>query len=168
MLGVLIRKVTLKGNVVDQYKIKQIAPNNYSVLDTTSYYCTEVYRDTAGKIRVRAIPRASLVCKGKKLWLTCPNPADYAEHIMYLFKNDYIVVKKKNKILFEGFYLSSYAIKASRLCGFYPNTPPSHENRTPFTLSHDATIQKYDINILGKKGGEISCGEPLSLLPEKK
>ncbi|OUP26129.1 type II CRISPR RNA-guided endonuclease Cas9 [Faecalibacterium sp. An192] len=162
--GQLIRKVTLKGSVVDQYKIKQIAPNNYSVLDTTSYYCTEVYRDPAGKTRVRAIARASLVCKGKKLWLTCPNPADYAEHIMYLFKNDYIRVETPNGLQFEGFYQSPAGIKQAKFNGIKNNDAKS----CPFHISGGAVVKKYDISILGRKGGEIPCGEPLSLLLEKK
>lgn len=162
--GRLIRKVTLKGNVVDQYKIKQISANNYSVLNTTSYYCTEVYRDTAGKTKVRAIARADLVCKDKKLCLTCPNPADYAEHIMYLFKNDYIRVETTKGVLFEGFYQSPAGIKQAKFNGIETNAAKSR----PFIISGIAIVTKYDISILGKKGGEIPCGAPLSLLPAKK
>lgn len=162
--GRLIRKVTMKGNVVDQYRVKQIAPNNYSVLNTTSYYCTEVYRDTAGKTKVRAIARADLVRRDKKLWLTCPAPADYAEHIMYLFKNDYIQVQTHNGVLFEGFYQSPAGIKQAKFNGIEKNASGSR----PFRISGTATVTKYDISILGKKGGEIPCGAPLSLLPERK
>ena len=162
--GRLIRKVTLKGKQLSQYKIKQIAENNYSVLDTTKYYCTEVYRDTAGKTKVRAIARADLVRRDKKLWLTCPYPADYAEHIMYLFKNDYIRVETPNGLQFEGFYQSLAGIKQAKFSGMEKNASKSRQ----FSISGIATVTKYDISILGKKGGEIPCGEPLSLLPEKK
>lgn len=162
--GRLIRKVTLKGKQLSQYKIKQIAENNYSVLDTTKYYCTEVYRDTAGKTKVRAIARADLVRRDKKLWLTCPYPADYAKHIMYLFKNDYIRVETPNGLQFEGFYQSLAGIKQAKFSGMEKNASKSRQ----FSISGIATVTKYDISILGKKGGEIPCGEPLSLLPEKK
>lgn len=162
--GRLIRKVTLKGNVLDTIKTKQIGPGNRSVLKTTKYYCVELYADQNGDTKVRAIARTDVVRRNKKLWLVCPYPAGYAKHIMYLFKNDYITVETKNGLLFEGFYQSPSGIKQAKFNGIEKNSAKSRQ----FRISGSAEVRKYDISILGRKGGEISCGGPLSLLPEKK
>ena len=108
--------------------------------------------------------RAAVALAERGRWLTCPNPADYAEHIMYLFKNDYIRVETPNGLQFEGFYQSPAGIKQAKFNGIKNNDAKS----CPFHISGGAVVKKYDISILGRKGGEISCGEPLSLLPEKK
>ena len=78
------------------------------------YYCVEVYRDTKGQTKVRGIRRIDVTHKDKKLWLTCPYPAEYAEHVMYLFKNDYITVETKNGLLFEGYYQSPAGLKQNK------------------------------------------------------
>lgn len=162
--GRLIRKVTLQGNVLDTVKIKQISPANQSVLKTANYYCVEVYTNTEGQTKVWGIARTDLVKRDKKLWLACPLPADYAAHQMYLFKNDYITVETRNGLIFEGFYQSPSGLKQAKFNGI----PGNSTKRVQFVVSGIAKVKKFDISILGKKGGEIRCGEPLSLLPEKK
>ena len=161
--GRLVHKVTLKGGALDNFYIKQIGAHNRSVLETSEYYCVEVYRDTKGQTKVRGIRRIDVTHKDKKLWLTCPYPAEYAEHVMYLFKNDYITVETKNGLMFEGYYQSSSGIKQNKFNGKKKNGVQTVQ----FRISGTAIVKKYDVDILGRKGGEIRCGAPLSLLPEK-
>lgn len=162
--GRLIRKVTLQGNVLDTARSKQIGPNNHSILDATKYYCVEVYRNKQGETKVRGIARIDVVRRDKKLWLACPQPEDYAEHILYLFKNDYITVESKNGLQFEGYYQSPAGLKQCKFTGICKNAVAG----TPFHISSTAQVKKYAVDILGRKGGEIGCGEPLSLLQGKK
>lgn len=162
--GRLIRKVTLKGQALDTARIKQIGPNNQSALDARKYFCVEVYRNQKGETLVRGIPRMDVVRKDKKLWLAGPLPQDYAEHVLYLFKNDYITVTSKNGLQFEGYYQSPAGLKQSKFTGIRNNDAKG----SAFVITKTASVKKYDVDILGRKGGEIACGEPYSLLPAKK
>ena len=51
-------------------------------------------------------------------------------------------------------------------CYSLKNTPTM--KKKAFGISGKDTVRKYDINILGKLGGEIKCSEPWSLISEKK
>ena len=42
------------------------------------------------------------------------------------------------------------------------------QRQKPMTISREDKVKKYSIDLLGKKGGEISCGEPLLSIREKK
>lgn len=163
--GKLIRKVTLQNTApLDTVKVKEIAPGNQSVLKTANYYCVEVYKNTQGETKVRGISRTDLVRKDKKLYLTCPYPQDYAQHEMYLFKNDYITVETKNGLMFEGYYQSPSGIKQAKFNGISANAA----SISAFRITSTAVVKKYDVSILGRKGGQISCGEPLLFLAGKK
>ena len=83
---------------------------------------------------------------------------------MYLFKNDYIQITNNGKIKFEGFYASVKSINQSSFYLKEINSPKA----MPKTIAKKDIIKKYNVDILGKKGGEIKCGEPLlSIMPKK-
>lgn len=164
--GRAIRKVTLVGDEWAEPHIKQIGESNYSALDTRSYHCVEVYRDLSGKTCVRGIMAADVLRQDKKLGLRVPTPAGYAEHLMYLFKNDYITVanSRSGRVLFAGFYKSPSGIKQAKFWG----VPQNAAGSVPFIISGVASVKKYEVSILGEKGGEVKCGAPLLLQREKK
>lgn len=164
--GRLIRKVTLivKPLDWDVRKKKDIAPTNYSVLETNKYYCIEVYRTTTGETKLRGICRSDILCQNKKMYLAKPLPQDYQEHLTYLFKNDYITVgTEKGEMKFEGFYQSAGGVTQGILRGIRKNESEAMKFRFP----KKAIVKKYAVDILGRKGGEIKCGE-LLLLPAEK
>ena len=147
----------------DMYK-KEIGEDNYSYIKNNKYFCIEIYEDTDGNTKMRAIRRTDTVKKNKKLYLKTPLPTDYAKHIMYLKKNDYITVHdKKGKLKFEGFYQSVKNIKEKRIYIKVNNIPCNSTNKT---IAVNDKLKKYDISLLGKRGGEIKCGEPLSSIRE--
>ena len=165
--GRLVHKVTLIGKPLNSYYIKQIDAHNRSVLETSKYYCTEIYRTKKGEITMRAIRRIDIVCKNKKLWLACPYPEDYVEHMMYLFKNDYIRIIEVDGTEHEGYYQSVADTASCRINVLHANEIEARAPRVTISKRRTKVICKYDIDILGRKGGEIRCGAPLSLLPEK-
>lgn len=68
-----------------------------------AYYCTEVYRKKDGTLGLRGIRYSMLKRDNGKIILNEQPPENYAVHIMYLFKNDYLrIYDKNNKIKFEG------------------------------------------------------------------
>lgn len=138
---------------------------NETVIPDNKYYCVEVYKDEEGFTRVRGIRRSNVVKKDGKLYLNCQNPEGYKEHIMYLFKNDYIEIRDdKGNIKIEGYYQS---IKAITRCQFYiiKNNSAMADIKT---ISAKDTVTKYNVDILGRKGGEIKCGgHSLSILPKE-
>ena len=84
---------------------------------------------------------------------------------MYLFKNDYIEIRDgKGKLKIEGYYQSIAAITRS---SFYIVENNSSTSSTKAIASKD-TVKKYNIDILGRRGGEIKCGgRSLSILPKE-
>lgn len=175
-----ITKDTLmkKNKADDNCYVKNIGESNISFMDDSCYYCVEVYTTKSGTTSLLGIKRTDIVKKDKKLYLKpyYKYPEDYAEHIMYLFKGDYIEISQKNaktnteKVKRRGFYLSINNINQNSIVITKDNTRRklSNTNRVETcSISQKDIIKKYDIDILGKKGGEIKeCGEPLSLLPE--
>ena len=144
--------------------IKTISENNYSVLPSNKYYCIEVYKNNKDETSTRAIKMIDVIKRNGKLYLRCDNPEDYKKHVMYLFKNDYIQVINKGKIKFEGFYASVKNINKSSFYLKEINSPKA----MPKTIAKKDIIKKYNVDILGKKGGEIKCGEPLlSIMPKR-
>ena len=153
--------------------VNNIGENNVSYINNSCYYCTEVYKTTKGKTSITGIKYTDIVNKDKKLYLKpCYRyPEDYAEHTMYLFKGDYIEIFQKNvkdsssKVKRRGFYLSVYNINEKRICMTKNNSRRNSEN---CNIAQKDNIEKYYIDILGKKRGVIKkkCGEPLSLLRE--
>jgi len=163
--------LSVKNAKEGSYK-KQISENNFSLLDNSCYYCVEVYKTQKGETGLSFIKMTDIVKKHKKLYLR-PDytyPQDYAEHVMYLFYGDYIeIIKKKDTR--NGYYFSVKNANCNRLYITRGNTSKTINNPKEAevcTIGKKDIIKKYEIDILGKKSGEIKkCGEPLSLLPEK-
>ena len=86
-------------------------------------------------------------------------PEDYAQHLLYLRKYDYIEFNdKKDNLKFSGTFISSYNVNQRQICITYGSSQP----KKPISISKtDQNFRKRAIDILGKIGGEISCGEPL-------
>jgi CRISPR-associated endonuclease Csn1 len=127
-----------------------------------------VYQNKKGETAIWGIKHTDLTNKDKKLCLKEKSlPENYGEHVMYLFKNDYIKVfsKKKDEMKFLGFYKSVENVNQNKLKVALPTKP---KRKTPLTVSKSDVFKKYDIDILGNKGGEIKCSAPLSLIPAKK
>ena len=148
--------------------VKTISENNYSVLTTNKYYCTEIYKNEKDETCMRGIRRIDIIKKCGKLYLKCKNPDGYKQHIMYLFNGDYIELFNGKGILkFSGFFKWSTVTvnKQQIIHGIYKNNP--YISNKTYTLSYNGYIKKYNVDILGKRGGEIKCGEPLSLIMPK-
>ena len=117
---------------------------------------------------MRGITYGELVRAGGKLWLSAQSvlPDGYARHHMYLHKWDYIHVYNRNGMLkFKGYYVSAYNINQGSLYYALENTATMP--RKALSISRKDTIIKYDIDILGKKGGELECGAPLLSITER-
>ena len=156
---------TFGGKILD----KTIADGGHTLLNAQNYYCIELYEDTSGKLNMRGITYADLVKSGGKLWLAerCVTPEGYAHHKMYLFKWDYVEVTDKNhRQKFKGYVVGAFNVNQKQLYYAYDNTPT--RARKALTISKGDSVRKYTIDLLGKKGGEIRCGEPLLSITEKK
>ena len=166
--GQPIYKVSVIETAVSNYYKKTIDDNNYGYLGGLKYYCIEVYKDVDGKTKTYGIRYVDMIKKNKKLYQKQESlPADYSEHMTYLFPNDYIkVYNGKNELKFEGFYKSVFNINQSKFYYSLKNTPTI--KKKAFGISGKDTVKKYNINLLGKLGGEIKCSEPWSLILEKK
>ncbi len=165
--GQPVYKVTLNTGKYSNYYRKDVAEGNYTNLGMLKYYCVEVYKDTDGYTKTCGVRFVDLVKRGKKLLRKRESiPADYAEHVAYLFPNDYLrVLDKKGKVKFEGYYKAVYSIQQSLFYYANDNTPTLAKKA--FTISRNDEVEKYDINILGRKGGRIKCSEPWSLTSAK-
>jgi len=51
---------------------------------------------------------------------------------------------------------------------FYGKRNNESEAIDNLSIASTDIVRKYEIDILGRKGGEIKCSEPLSLIREKK
>ena len=165
--GQPVRMVSVREkNPVTNYYRKQISENNYSYLGGVKYWCVEVYKTAQGTTNTRGIRFVDIVKENGKLYIKAESyPADYKEHVIYLFQNDYLVVlNNKNEIKFEGRFKAVYNINENRFSGKCQNDAEDCD----FRISSKDTVRKYDISILGRKGGEIRCSEPLSSTTEKK
>ena len=169
--GQVIHRVTLmdKDKYGGKLLNKVIDNSNHTVMNAQNYYCIELYQDTSGKLNMRGITYADLVKSGGKLYLSerCVMPDDYVEHIMYLYKWDYIeVTAKDGNRKFHGYAVGSFNVNQRLLCYAFDNT--QRLPKKALTISKEDKVKKYSIDLLGKKGGEISCGEPLLSIREKK
>lgn len=166
--GQPVYKVSLfEGKPYSNYYKKTIDKDNYTMLGMLKYYCIEIYKDTNGKTRTRGIRYVDIVKKDKKLYLKAECvPENYSEHVMYMFKNAYIEVYKKNgQLKFKGVFCSVKTIDRSMFYGKRNNESEAIDN---LSIASTDIVRKYEIDILGRKGGEIKCSEPLSLIREKK
>lgn len=163
--GAPVRRVTLRADAKRTLR-KQISENNYSLLTDTSYYCVEVYRDEEGKTRTAGIAFSDIVIQDGRVRLkpAYVRPEGYKEHCLYLFTNDYIRVTKKTKqgeeIKFEGYYRSVASINASKFYSINYNNPL--QKNITFYITPKDTVEKFDIDPIGRIGGKIRCGEQLS------
>ena len=125
-------------------------------MSANKYYCIEIYKDKQNKTALRGIRYVDLVKKNKKLYLATPLPENYKEHVMYLFANDYVrIFDGNNKLKFEGYYRSVKALTRSQLY-FRSNNNVFDE---VVSITRKAMVKKYNVDILGKQGGEVKCSE---------
>lgn len=175
--GRTVFKISVReSRTISNFQRKEIGEGNHYVLGKLNYYCLEVYEDMEGKTKLRGIRYVDVVRRDKKLYVKAETlPADYARHRMYLFKNDYIEIIKKNGDIQSGFYQSVFNINQNRIY-VKPAKPvrpdkPSKPIKSPETISvgigGDDWVKKYSISLLGQKGGEIQCSEPYSLIGAK-
>ena len=164
-----------QGQITDDNPVKQTQRKdtsiakldtlgNENVLSANKYYCIEIYKEKQNKTALRGIRYVDLVKKNKKLYLATPLPENYKEHVMYLFANDYVrIFDGNNKLKFEGYYRSTKNVKEKRLY-FRKSNANSDLDKT---IAQKDSIKKYNVDILGKLGGEVKCSVPFMLLPEK-
>ncbi|KAF5087255.1 CRISPR-associated endonuclease Cas9 [anaerobic digester metagenome] len=166
--GQIVNRVSVIQGAISNYYKKEISGQNYSILGGMKYYCIEVYQNKKDETAIWGIKYTDLVNKDKKLWVKeTALPEDYRKHVMYLFKNDYIeVFNKKGEQKFSGFYKSIFNINQNLL--YYALATKPLQKRKALSISKKDSLKKYDIDILGNKGGEIKCSAPLSLIPAKK
>jgi CRISPR-associated endonuclease Csn1 len=165
--GTTIYKVTVKDKKVEEPYYKIISENNKTALAANKYYCIEIYKDIMGSTKIRGIRRVDIKVRNKKMFLCVDNPNDYVTHVMYLFKNDYIVVFNNRKnVKRKGFYRSVNNINQNSIYISLDNK--TFNGRTDsVTIAKGDSVEKYYVDLLGNIGGEIKCGEPLLLLKEK-
>ena len=151
-----------KSEAKDGGLVKHIGENNDSFYNDSKYYCTEIYRDKDGKTMMRGIRMSEIKQMGNKLVITRPMPQDYDEHIMYLFKGDYIRLLKGDSVEFEGYYTAIYDAKARRIYA----KGSLGEELASIGIKKKSTVVKIPITILGERGSAAKCGKPLLLNPE--
>ena len=136
---------------------------NESVLSANKYYCLEIYKDDKNITQVRAIRYVDLVKRNKKLWLRYAYPEDYKSHVMYLFANDYIRIFNSEGVLkFEGYYQSVKNIFRNYI---YAKTNNSN-SAIVISIAKKDTVKKFDVDVLGKTGGEVKCSVSFMSLKE--
>ena len=162
--GQPVYKVSLNDGAYSTYYKKEIDNGNYSMLGVPAYYAIEVYKDKQGRTKTFGLRYVDIVKRNKKLFIKHDVlPEDYAVHICYLQANDYIVITDhNNNTKFSGLYLSVKTIGRSQFYGRCCNKA----EKTIFSIATKDTVDKYSVDILGRKGGKIRCSAPLSLIQE--
>ena len=161
-----------KDAISGKNSVKTIGENNSTVLNDSRFYCVDVYRTCNDETNLNFIKYTDLLKRNNHLYLRSDYryPDDYAMHEMYLFYGDYIEITKKNKICC-GYYFSLKSSSRNELYMSKGNTRRKLNNMKEnevCSITKKDTVKKFEIDILGKKLGEVKkCGEPLSLLPEK-
>ena len=168
--------MTVKDKAPFRWLTKTISESNYSFMDDRNYYCIELYKDSKGNNNLQGIAMSDIVHKNGKLWLK-PDyryPDDYCTHVMYIFPGDYLRIKSISKksgeqLKFEGYYKSVKTINRNQIYLIINNKP---DYIVDSITKKDICI-KLTVDLIGRINGEkdgkgISCGEPLSLLKEKR
>lgn len=166
------RFIKKKDAISGKNSVKTIGENNSTVLNDSRFYCVDVYRTCNDETNLNFIKYTDLLKRNNHLYLRSDYryPDDYAMHEMYLFRGDYIEITKKN-IIRCGYYFSLKDSSKNELYISKGNTRRKLNNmkeKEVCSITKKDTVKKFEIDILGKKLGEVKkCGEPLSLLPEK-
>lgn len=154
--GQPVRKVSIKGMPVSNYYKKRINETNYSILGVPKYYCVEVYTNDKGQTKIRGLRFVDMISYEGKLYLKeGVRPADYARHVMYIFKGEYIEVAKNGKIVYEGTYQNVYNINMGTLRIKVKNINTLRQ----ISLGNNAKVFKYAISLHGCKSGMVKEGE---------
>lgn len=159
--GRRVRGVTLREKA-EKTVHKVTSEKNYTDLPNAHYYCLEFYNKKDGMLGMRGINYTDLVKKGGRLQFSEKHryPEDYASHLMYVHKNEYLEVLDRNGRRKEksGFFVSIANIKQKNIRTIQYNTPNNPQK--PLSLTEKDRIKKYYFDILGYRGGEIKeCGE---------
>lgn len=162
--GQPVYRVSLVEGKVSSYYKKEIGEGNYSILGMPKYYCIEIYKNNKNQTKTYGIRYVDIIKKDKKLFIKQETlPKDYKDHICYLLKNDYVeIYDGKGEIKFSGYYNSVKTIGRNL---FYCK-PINLTEDQQVSITQNDLIKKYSIDILGRKGGEIKCSAPLSLIQE--
>lgn len=166
------RFIKKKDAISGKNSVKTIGENNSTVLNDSRFYCVDVYRTCNDETNLNFIKYTDLLKRNNHLYLRSDYryPDDYAMHEMYLFRGDYIEITKKN-IIRCGYYFSLKDSSKNELYISKGNTRRKLNNmkeKEVCSITKKDTVQKFEIDILGKKLGEVKkYGKPLSLLPEK-
>lgn len=141
---------------------------NFTIYDARKYYCIEVFKDDKGKQQIRGIRYVDVYVDKKtgKMILLKPLPVGY-EHLIYLFKNEYIRVTKKGKTINNGF-------------GAYRAVENINSNKVKMRVFSNCNMQgrdvcislinpiiKLEVSILGHIIGEVKCGDQSLFITEK-
>ena len=159
--GRIIRKVTLRNPQPKGVLVKESADSNKTVLNNESYVCLEIYRNNKGEVGLRGIPYSAVYRSKKGVEIRDTKPDDYDEHLLYLRKYDYFEFDDKNgNLKFSGTFINSYNVNQRQIR--VAHGAKLSQQKKPITISKtDQNFRKRSIDILGKFGGEIQCGEPL-------
>ena len=175
--GQPVYKVTLRDNspITNYYQVGEPSEGR-GILGGVKYYCLEIYEDEQGNTGVRGLRYVDFVKKGGKLCIKADvrKPEGYAKHVTYLFRNEYIELadKKSGKTItkrgtgeeYKGFYQAVENINKNQISIKVQNM----RDRTLCPcIGKNTEVRKYEIDILGRKGGRIRCSEPFLSIGEK-
>lgn len=157
-------------NINSKYYIKPIRDGrnrvNYSIYEANKYYCSEVCKTNQNKLFMRGIKYVDVRKENGQLVLLKPLP-DSWEHIMYIFKNEYIMIKKKNGTEIFGAYRGVEDVNRKQIqMRLFSNTQLKKKKCAIVGITENIT--KYELDILGHLKGEIKCGDLLSFTTEKR
>lgn len=156
--GQPVRKVSINEGKISSYYKKNIDDMNYSILGMPKYYCVEVYTNDKGKTKIWGLRFVDMIYYEGKLYLKDGvRPADYARHVMYIFKGEYIKVVTKGKVVCEGTYQNVEAINEKKLNIKIKNT---NILQKPIPrIGNKTKVSKYAISLNGCKSGMVKEGE---------
>lgn len=156
--GQPVRKVSINEGKISSYYKKNIDDMNYSILGMPKYYCVEVYTNDKGQTKIWGLRFVDMIYYEGKLYLKDGvRPADYARHVMYIFKGEYIKVVTKGKVVCEGTYQNVEAINEKKLNIKIKNT---NILQKPIPrIGNKTKVSKYAISLNGCKSGMVKEGE---------
>ena len=134
---------------------------NFTIYDTSKYYCSEIFIDTSGKYQTRGIRYVDVRKDRKtgKLMLRKPLPQG-CQHYMYLFKNEYVEVFNKKMIRINngfGAYRSTKNVNRNLYyIRLYSNVDKSNNG---VCINMANYCKKIEMSILGHIIGVQKCGD---------